>query len=98
MTEEIYKRIEIELKKNKITKKTVAIELGYKNTSGLTNALKRGVLRLRDFVKIADMLNIHPMDFFPRDTKINIYDMTLYDVIRAICEKEVKEMLEKNGK
>jgi len=97
MVEDAYKKIEAELKKQKISKKIVAQKLGYKSTSGLTNAIKRGSLRLSDFVTITEMLNMHPIDFFMGNNRIDIYKMSLYDAIKIICRQEIEDLAEEGG-
>ncbi len=98
MVKTVYDRINEELKRQKITKKEVAERLGYKNTSGFTNAVKRGTLRLNDFIEIAYMLGVRPIDLFPNEIKISIYEMSIYEFIESIVLMALEKHVEKDHK
>ena len=98
MSTTIYERIKQELKAQKIPLKDVAKRLGYKNSSGLSMALKRGSLRLNDFMEIAFMLNMRPMELFPDEVKADIYNMTLIEVIENVCHMTLVKHLEESHK
>ena len=93
---EIKEIIEKKLKEQKIKKSDLATALGYKDVSGLSNALKRGTLKAAQLIIIAERLEVDIADLFPGNEKRNYLNMSLIDLIRTISKKEIENYLEKN--
>jgi len=63
----------------------------------LNNIIKRGnEIKAMDLVKVAEFLNVRIEDLLPVPKTMDVEKMSLTDLVKAICRKEIELYIKKN--
>ena len=94
LEEKIYTEINSVLKKKRGLKKALSDHLEYAEQGSLTMALKNRSFKLGSLLEIMYFLDIKPMNTFTDKTRLNIENLSLYELVRNITGEILKEHIE----
>ena len=96
LMDDIFEKIDQLIKEKKIPKKLIAERLGYETPSGLSQAMSRRTLKVTHFLKIAEILEVHPKELLPdmpNPGDLDLEQMSLIDLVKTICKYEIDKYL-----
>ena len=89
---EILDYMDREIKNRGFTKKEIAQKLGV-SPSALSSMFTRQNIKLSLAIRIADIIGVSPRAIFPQDLMDGWLDMPLIDLIRNVCQDEIKKVI-----
>lgn len=90
--DDIFEKIDQVIKEKKVLKKVIAAELDF-GPSGFSQAMSRRTLKVTHFLKIAEILEVHPAELLPDSENTNLEQMSLIDLIKTISKNELDKYL-----
>ena len=91
---EILARIKEEIKKRRgLTQKKVARKMGISPSEFSKILIGDRPFKVRQLIQIAEILEMDIQDLIPGDERIDVEKMSMLDMIRTICKKEIENYL-----
>lgn len=86
------------IKEKGIKKKDVAFACGGKTPGWLNNIIKkRSEIKASDLVKLAEFIGVRVEELLPVPKTMDIEKMSMIDLIRTICKREIEKYLKENN-
>ena len=97
IVEETLIKIKEEIRKRKnLNQKKVARRIGVSASEFSKILNKDRPFKLSQFIKIAEVLGMKPEDLLPGTDKIDVEKMSMIDLIKIICRKEIEGYLKEH--
>ena len=93
LMKEIIEKIQEEIKKHPTLNQEKIAKIMDISPGGLSTIFSKERLRVADFVKIAEILQIEPSEFFPKTEPVDLEKMSLVDLIKNLVRAEIENYL-----